>query len=357
MSQSESENHSVQTLGCRRLVPLDWNPISVLKQDGHTLASAAQSDVSPSLRLSLGSSGCFVRRYAVYCDEAAHVVEPWRNDAERKAKTEYILRQLGVVPKNFTLEDVMNLQWLTPEWHKGMNKWGMWTWALSPVSLERVISWLTAERQRRQDEYDEDGVGCARWREWDPSWCQSNMEYDILILNPNGLMGSDPVPLLRLDNGYFQLYFPGPDGHLHRPSGQPLLPFAVDRSPGAPLNPCHAFSSLDKLEAHRSALKSQNIPASTSPHDSYYHQLRRLIEELYERLEPPTEERLRARNLSIPAPFIGVTQSLNNWNRTRRHAATNSAQADQIDHPSPPRQAEYAVQEHRARRCRKRSSL
>ncbi|KAJ7666887.1 hypothetical protein DFH06DRAFT_1322865 [Mycena polygramma] len=127
------------------------------------------------------------------------------------------------------------------------------------------MSWLTAERQRRQDEYDEDGILSKLFRS---QWCQKNM--DILIFNPNELMGSDPVPLLRKENGRFYLYYPGPDGHLHRDfsGGRPLHPFPVDRSPGLALNPfLVAFSSLDKLEAHRSALESQNIALSSSPHD------------------------------------------------------------------------------------------
>ncbi|KAJ6516778.1 hypothetical protein C8R47DRAFT_1063446 [Mycena vitilis] len=303
VSHSESEDQadcSVQTFGCRRLGSLDWNPIIVLNQDGHT---AAQSDITPSLRLSLGSNGCFVHRYAVYCDEAAHVVEPWRDDPEKNDKTEYILRQLGVVPKNFTLEDAMNRQWLAPEWHKGMDKWGMWTWALSPISLGGRGLCPMERMGSRCEAPSLIGFSLnypAR------SGAQRTMEYDILISNPNGLIGSDPAPLLRKENGYFYLYYPGPDGHLHRqfPSGRPLHPFT---SPGAPLNPfLIAFSSLKKLEAPRNALESRNIALSSSPHDSYYHQLRHLMEELYEPLDQPAPGGRRAINPRIPACFSGT---------------------------------------------------
>ncbi|KAJ7194973.1 hypothetical protein GGX14DRAFT_545968 [Mycena pura] len=288
---------SVVKTGCEiRLDPLPWKQMTALDVDGKSLFSN-DSDVTRGIREALepvSESGCFVFGSHVRLDEAAHVVESWRNDEDRKEKTEYTLRQLGIVSLTFHLDHPSNLHWLNATWHKALEKYGLWSWAPSRASLDKLYETLLVERQDRQDHYDRSGE--ALWRRWDES-SFATTTYDILILNPSGMLGPGQ-PIARRKGSQFCLFHPGADGHLHQdsPTGRLLLPFPVPRPEGSQFNTfLVALSCYNKLKFYLEARQIQGLPGM-SPHQDFFISLERLVEEIWKPLEPLAGDVLQDRD-------------------------------------------------------------
>ncbi|KAJ7202817.1 hypothetical protein GGX14DRAFT_652976 [Mycena pura] len=269
-----------------RLSPLPWNQMTALDEDGQSIVSS-DSDVTRGIREALeivSSNGCYVFGVHVRVDEAAHVIESWRKDEDRKEKTEYTLRQLGIVSLDFHLDHPSNLHWLNAIWHKALDKYGVWSWAPSRDSLEILYGILLKEREARQYHYEQTGE--ALWRQWDESsFAFATIRYDILIFNYSGMLVLDQ-PIVRREGGVFKVFYPDVDGHLHLTTGQMLEPFRVPRSEGSELNPfLVALSCLNKLTHHMEARRTQELPG-TSPHREYLVSLTRLVDEIWKPLEP-----------------------------------------------------------------------
>ena len=91
-------HHTPLMAGCEiRLSPLSWNQMTALDEDGKSLISN-DSDVTRGIREALESvstNGCFVFGVHVRVDEAAHVIESWCNDEDRKEKTVSVAEQVS----------------------------------------------------------------------------------------------------------------------------------------------------------------------------------------------------------------------------------------------------------------------
>ncbi|KAJ7915670.1 hypothetical protein B0H13DRAFT_1999780 [Mycena leptocephala] len=194
-----------------------------------------------------------------------------------------VLRRLGIVPSNFALDDVSNLQTLNADWYKCF-EFGLWSWCPALEEVHRLILHLKMERSERQVIYDK--TGTASWRQWDASWLD-RVAYDVAI------MCADMGPIFRRrvsePKPDFLEYHPSSsDGHLHlnSPDGPRLVPFFLDRKPGSEVNPfLVALSCHNKLRVYFECGVKLGLPAETSPHFELYTVLTQLVDEIWTPLE------------------------------------------------------------------------